>query len=326
MFPTGVAARRVKKQAGLFNFLKCNDGKDGIPGCPGPKGIAGGRPGPPGPQGPKGMKGEPGPPGEEGDEGDTGPEGPEGEEGEQGPAGDDGPQGPEGPQGEMGDQGEKGADGPPGDDGDPGPPGPPGAGPGVVFTRWGRQDCPTQSSSVYVGRAASPLSSNTGGGAEYLCLPDDPTIDMTATPQAGSQSFIVGVQYDTVGEPLQNVNLQNVPCVVCIASQSAVAVLEATTTCPTTAGPWRLEYVGYMMAAPDTPGANLPMAGGSANFRTKYICVDQSAEGVPPALSTFGAFLSHVAVECPGSSGAGLDCSQYDDGQLACAVCTYPGV
>lgn len=322
VLPAGVAARRVKKEAGVLDYFKCNDGRAGIPGCPGPKGIAGGRPGAKGEKGEKGAKGDPGPPGDDGDQGEQGPQGPQGEEGDQGPSGNDGPQGPQGPVGEQGEQGIMGEVGPQGSTGGPGPQGPPGTGSGVVFTRWGRQDCPTSSTVVYAGRAASPRSSNTGGGAEYLCLPDNPSFTMAGVPQTGSQNVIVGVQYNTNGEPLGNVNSQNVPCAVCVTAQSAVAVLEATTACPTTAAPWRLEYVGYVMSAPNTPGATLPMAGDMANFRTKYICVDQSAQGLPPSVTTFGAFLSHVAVNCPGT---GLDCDQYDDGQLACAVCTYPG-
>ena len=64
-----------------------------------------------------------------------------------------------------------------GQKGDIGPAGPPGptAG-GVVYTRWGRTTCPTTSGTqlVYAGRAAGSWNTHSGGGANYLCLPDNP--------------------------------------------------------------------------------------------------------------------------------------------------------
>ena len=62
--------------------------------------------------------------------------------------------------------------------GDSGPPGPPGpsAG-GAVYTRWGRTTCPnvTGTQLVYAGRAAGSHYAHKGGGANYLCLPNDPS-------------------------------------------------------------------------------------------------------------------------------------------------------
>jgi len=64
-----------------------------------------------------------------------------------------------------------------GQKGDTGPAGPPGptAG-GVVYTRWGRTTCPTTSGTqlVYTGRAAGSWYDQRGGGADYLCLSDNP--------------------------------------------------------------------------------------------------------------------------------------------------------
>ena len=65
----------------------------------------------------------------------------------------------------------------------PGPRGPQGiAGPpgqkngGVVYIRWGKTSCPnvTGTELVYAGRAGGSWYRHTGGGANYLCMPNDP--------------------------------------------------------------------------------------------------------------------------------------------------------
>ena len=47
---------------------------------------------------------------------------------------------------------------------------------GSNYVRWGRTVCPggTGAEIVYSGRAAGPSITNTGGGANMLCLPDNP--------------------------------------------------------------------------------------------------------------------------------------------------------
>ena len=53
-----------------------------------------------------------------------------------------------------------------------GPPGPTTG--GVVYTRWGRTTCSntTGTQLVYTGRAAGSYHTANGGGANYLCLPE----------------------------------------------------------------------------------------------------------------------------------------------------------
>ena len=87
-----------------------------------------------------------------------------------------------------------------GQKGDTGPAGPPGptAG-GVVYTRWGRTTCPTTSGTqlVYAGRAAGSWYDQRGGGAEYLCLPDDPNYLSYTNGVQDSRSYLYGAEYQT---------------------------------------------------------------------------------------------------------------------------------
>ena len=89
-------------------------------------------------------------------------------------------------------RGRDGLPGLPGRDGMKGPPGPPGpkgmegpAGPksgGVVYTRWGNSSCPTSSVEVYSGVTAGSYYIHSGGGANYLCMPNDPEYTLQEYP------------------------------------------------------------------------------------------------------------------------------------------------
>ena len=95
----------------------------------------------------------------------------------QGRDGRDGIQGPPGLAGTPGRDGTNGKIGSKGDKGESGPQGPPGPNNGgVVFTRWGRTTCPTTNDTelLYKGKAAGSHYTQTGGGANYICLPDQP--------------------------------------------------------------------------------------------------------------------------------------------------------
>jgi len=203
-----------------MSYLMCEDGKDGRGGAKGPKGDSKGAPGDPGPKGEKGQKGQKGAPGDTGSEGPPGDQGPMGDEGPQGPEGGDGPTGPPGPPGDVGEPGDPGQTGPPGADGTQGDMGSPAPStPGVVFTRWGHSTCPATASTVelYSGRMAAPMFNNAGGGAEYLCLRDDP--QFSTTTDFSPRSTVVGVEYRgmTITQPPATIPLdgENAPCALC---------------------------------------------------------------------------------------------------------------
>ena len=130
--------------------------------------------------------------------------------------------GPRGPQGQKGEQGVAG------------PPGPRNG--GAVYTRWGKSSCPsvTGTELVYAGRAGGSWWSHMGGGANYLCMPNDPDY-LAYQPGVQGWSYVYGTEYQTGGRwvgPLQAVHDHNVPCAVCYASTKvAVTMIPAKTQC-----------------------------------------------------------------------------------------------
>ena len=212
----------------------------------------------------------------------------------------DGRDGLPGPRGSQGQKGEQGVAGPPG----------PRNG-GVVYTRWGKISCPniTGTELVYAGRAGGSLWSHTGGGANYLCMPDDPDY-LAYQPGVQGASPVYGAEYQPWGGPLRAVHDHNVPCAVCYAStRVAVIMIPAKTHCPST---WTLEYSGYLMSA-YKGNSRWPY------YRTMFECVDKTAGSVPgSAPNVDGALFYHTEASC-----TGLPCSPYDpQKELTCTVCT----
>ena len=100
------------------------------------------------------------------------------------------------------------------------------------FSKWctlggeGPHACPSTSGTqlVYAGGAVGSHYTHRGGGANYLCLPEQPQY---STYTAGAQSLrahLYGAEYETglinagtIG-PLSAVNDHNVPCAVCYTS------------------------------------------------------------------------------------------------------------
>ena len=106
-----------------------------------------------------------------------------------------------------------------GDRGLPGPPGPSMG--GAVYTRWGRTTCPniTGTQLVYAGRAAGGRYIYKGGGANRLCLPNDPNYLQYRSGYQTERDYLYGSEYETSGGPLSAFHNQNVPCAVCCYHQ-----------------------------------------------------------------------------------------------------------
>ena len=117
---------------------------------------------------------------------------------------------------------------------------------GSTYIRWGRTTCPsdTGAEAIYSGRAAGPSHTTTGGGANMLCLPDDPDyLNNTYTADSvEGHSPLTGAEYHT-HVARQDIRLQNAPCVVCYTERATSLMIPAKTVCPTS---WTLEYVGYL--------------------------------------------------------------------------------
>ena len=219
----------------------------------------------------------------------------------------DGLAGRDGKDGEKGDRGHIGIQGPPGLQGPPGSPAPNSG--GVLYTRWGRTTCPSTPGTelVYAGRVGGTWWNTEGGGANYLCMPENPEYS-SYIPGVQNYNPIHGTEYQLfAGGPLRAVHDHNVPCVVCFSSlRESVLMLPAKLTCPPS---WTLEYAGYLMATWAEPH----------HHRTMFECVDKNPECVPgSAASTDGAVFYQAEANCNG-----MPCPPYDpQKELTCAVCT----
>ena len=246
-------------------------------------------------------------------QGRDGRDGKDGERGEQGVPGVQGPYGPIGPQGQPGlpgptgpNIGVKGDTGMPGPQGELGPPGPLGpSGGGLVYTRWGRTSCPTTSGTtlVYSGRAGGSHYSHTGGGANYLCLPDDPEYSsISTTSNEVAYALVYWAEYEFfVGH-----HNHNVPCAVChVATRSSYLMIPAKYSCPSS---WTREYHGHLTAE------RIALANNKA-----FECMDASPENVPGGEGDHnGALFYYSKARC-----GGLQCPLYNERYpLTCAVCT----
>ena len=211
----------------------------------------------------------------------------------------DGLPGLNGRQGEKGDRGERGDRGP------AGPPGPNSG--GLVYTRWGRITCPSTPGTelLYAGRVGGTFNQESGGGANYLCMPDTP--EYVLPHVAGVRDFarIHGGEYE---QPVSKsiVHDHNAPCAVCyVTTRKVMVMLPAKATCPLS---WTREYYGYLMTEwKDSKG------------RTMFECVDRDATPIPgSALNTNGVQFVHVEASCNG-----IPCPPYDvNKELNCVVCT----
>ena len=95
-----------------------------------------------------------------------------------------------------------------------GPPGPRNG--GVVFTRWGRTTCSTTNDTeiLYKGKAPGSHYNQFGGGANYICLPNEPEFLSYTPGMSDSQSYIYGTEYQTQAGPLSPLKDHNVPYVM----------------------------------------------------------------------------------------------------------------
>ena len=231
----------------------------------------------------------------------------DGRDGPQGTTGAVGKDGRDGRDGVRGDRGEPGILGPRGETGEQGPPGAMSG--GVTYTRWGKTSCPTVSGTklVYSGITAGSLYSNTGGGANYICMPSNPQYGRY---QPGVQGYspIYGTEYEIWGDdPVLTTHEHNAPCAVCyVSTRETALMLPARMECPTS---WTLEYSGYLMSTYHTNG----------HYRTMYECVDSNPDTIPgSSANTNPAVFYHVEANCNG-----LPCGPYDpQKELTCAVCT----
>ena len=211
----------------------------------------------------------------------------------------DGVQGPPGLPGEDGTAGKQGT---PGKQGPPGP-----SSGGAVYTRWGKSSCPDVNNTelVYSGFTGGTDYSQSGGGANHLCMPEVPEYspNLSYRSSVDGKAYMYGSEYQN---PLQGTYDHNVPCAVCyVSTRPTVLMIPAKASCPPN---WTREYYGYLM----TENKN--------HHRSMFECVDEDMELVPGSnANTNGALFYQVEVVC----NTGLPCTPYNNHkELNCVVCT----
>ena len=264
-------------------------GRDGAPGRDGRDGIVG-------PQGSPGFSGFPGLKGELGEQGKPGAKGAKGDGGNvTSSQGSTGPPGLQGPKGNTGMQGPRGQNGSPGT--------PASSTGGVTYTKWGNMSCRAGATRLYAGRVGASAESSSGGGSNYMCMPNDPEYS-TYRPGVQGRVHMYGVEYE--GPPLvSNREQHNAPCAVCYVSNKATQVMiPARNTCP---NGWTEEYHGYLM----TERSN--------THRTEFVCVDSTMESVVGSQNNiYGAHFYHVEAHCNG-----MACPPYNNyKELICVLCS----
>ena len=118
---------------------------------------------------------------------------------------------------------------------------------------------------LYEGRAGMSNRSHDGGGANYLCMPEDPDFTLLHRPGVRNQSYILGTEYE--GSPLQGTTHHSAPCAVCyVSTHEMVLMIPAKTSCPAC---WTQEYYGYLMSSHRN------------QQRSTFECVDKDQESIP---------------------------------------------
>ena len=183
---------------------------------------------------------------------------------------------------------------------------------GVNYIRWGRITCPDTEGTqlLYSGVAAGSHWNQKGGGAEYLCLPDQTEILQITAGFQMHRSKLYGAGYQTDDYPpaFGNIHAHHAPCAACSTSARGQKIMiPGKANCTSS---WTREYYGYLMTERTHDNHN----------RISYACVDVNAQPVPGSahFNLNGAVFDFTEVVC-----SGIQCPPYTAGhELPCVVCT----
>ena len=160
---------------------------------------------------------------------------------------------------------------------------------------------------MYAGKTAGPHYTQ-GGGADYLCLHDDPEFLEVTPGIQGHRGHLYGTEYEAFSNPpaFGDLREHNAPCAVCSTrARGETIMIPGRITCEAS---WTREYYGYLMTEDHS------------HRRSTHICVDEKAESLRGSVAnTNGDLLYLVEVVC----NHGLDCPPYSEGyEVTCVVCT----
>ena len=181
--------------------------------------------------------------------------------------------------------------------------------PGVIYTRWGRTECPSGTTDLYEGFVGGAWYSRNSGVSNYLCLPNSPKY--VQTEEIIILSSIYSAEYKTFASTIfgSDIHDYDIPCVVCLAPRTTSVMVPGTPDCPNSL---TIEYSGYLMSS----------ASNARDHSTDVICVDSNPETMLGSEEdTNGATLYIVGADCTESF---MPCGPYKhDVPLSCAVCSY---
>lgn len=196
----------------------------------------------------------------------------------------------------------------------------------------GRKDCAGgngDATAVYTGQLAGPASGNSGGGADLLCMVNDPIYDGGSTAYGGAgglyaTKFVTSTT--AISSAYTSVNGFNVPCTVCQApaARPYAMVNPGRQDCPTG---FVRDFKGYLMAAAYNTNPN------------SYVCVNDAPQTLGVSQSTtsseiyflepqfpvpggYTAYYEISCAQCSASNGGGSVFVSY--GTTTCPVNTAP--
>ena len=186
---------------------------------------------------------------------------------------------------------------------------------GSVYIRWGKHECPDESRAelIYRGYAGGSYYSHTGGAANLICLPEEPTWSNYSDKVSTYGAFVYGAEYSFgysqdapqvqfIGSDLHQ---HDVPCAVCRSRRPSMVMIPGRNDCFDS---WTVEYTGYLSA-----GSH------HNNAASEYVCLDANPEMVDGGTQVqYGALFYLVEAGC-----GSLKCPPYVKGrELSCVVCT----
>lgn len=154
------------------------------------------------------------------------------------------------------------------------------------------------------------MFSNTGGAADYICLPEEPEWGAFDDRDQDNAPGVYGTEYQfhTYNNDAffgQDLSEHDAPCALCHTSRSAVVMIPGRKSCY---NGWATEYSGYLVSvSPRFPSAS------------NYVCVDARAEvEFGDTENRNGKLMYLVEAEC-----GTLKCPPYvQDREITCVVCS----
>jgi len=189
-------------------------------------------------------------------------------------------------------------------------PGLPDANPSIsTFVRWGAMTCPTTASLVYSGFAAGAHHGHQGGGANMICLTDEPSDAPDTHTGSQNHAMLYGTEYEAHygNADANSKNNKNAGCTTC-SYDGATYVTWGSVQC--------------------TPGHDLlysgnVMASHHGHWKSEWVCVDEKREAHTEGVTNRHHNLWYLAeYEC-----GSLPCGPYTQNkEVACAVCGIPDI